>query len=135
MKIRKGVIEQIIAHARNKAPIEACGYLAARDGVIVRVYELTNVDASSEHFSFDPGEQFSAVKDARAGGLEVAAVYHSHPASPARPSAEDIKLAFDPDQMYVIVSLAAGRDDVKAFWIKDQKVSGEDLEVVNDVGL
>ena len=134
MKIRNGVVEQIITHVKGKAPIEACGYLATKGDVIVHAYELTNVDDSTEHFSFDPKEQFSAVKDARLRGLEITAVYHSHPASSARPSEEDIRLAFDPDKIYVIVSLLGGQD-VRAFRIKNGCVEIENVEVVDGNGI
>ncbi|OGW81975.1 MAG: hypothetical protein A3G33_04300 [Omnitrophica bacterium RIFCSPLOWO2_12_FULL_44_17] len=135
MKIEKQIIEQLIAHAKKEAPLEACGYLAGRDHVITVSYELTNQDQSSEHFSFDPKEQFSAVKDARQKGFEIYAVYHSHPASPARPSAEDIKLAYDPDILYFIVSLASGREDVRAFEIKNKQVESVNLEVIHHEGV
>lgn len=132
MKIRKAVIERMIAHAKKEAPLEACGYLAAQDGIITSLYALTNVDQSNEHFSFEPREQFSALKDVRAKDLEICAVYHSHPRSPARPSTEDIKLAFDQDKIYVIVSLANGQEDIKAYKIRGQKVDLEPLEVIGD---
>jgi len=130
MKIKQDIIEKIIIHAKKLAPIEACGYLAGRDGIVSRHYELTNTDHSQEHFSFDPAEQFATVKDARAVGLEVCAVYHSHPATPARPSQEDIRLAYDPNISYVIASLADGGEDVKSFKIKDGQVTPEDIEIV-----
>ncbi len=132
MKIKKEIAEQLIAHAKKELPLEACGYLAAKDGVITRSFALTNIDKSSEHFSFDPKEQFSAVKDARVEGLEIYAVYHSHPESPALPSREDINLAHDPGIVYVIVSLAKGREDIKAFTIRDGNVSRVNLEVFDD---
>jgi len=91
MKISKTVIRKIVEHAKGEAPLEACGYLAGKDNAITQIYALTNIDKSREHFSFDPKEQFSSVNNARAKGLEMRAVYHSHPASPARPSLEDIK--------------------------------------------
>ncbi len=129
MKITKKIKNNIIAHAKKEAPIEACGYLAGKDCVISTHYELTNTDASAEHFSFDPAEQFKTVKDARANELEIYAVYHSHPATPARPSDEDIKLAYDPNISYIIVSLADGQEDVKSFKIADGQVTCEDLEI------
>lgn len=130
MKIKKDIIEKIISHAKKDAPIEACGYLAGKDGVLSRHYELTNIDKSEEHFAFDPKEQFKPVKDARALGLEVSAVYHSHPETPARPSAEDIKLAYDPNYSYVIVSLANGQEDVKSFKIINSKAEPEEIEIL-----
>lgn len=130
MRIKKEIYNSIIAHARKLAPIEACGYLAGQNGTITKHYELTNIDQSEEHFSFDPAEQFVTVKDARANGLEVCAVYHSHPVTPARPSQEDIRLAFDPEISYVIVSLADGSEDVRSFKIRGAQVTPENIEIV-----
>ena len=130
MKIKRETLAKIVNHAQKIAPIEACGYLAAQNGVVNKHYELTNMDQSEVHFSFDPKEQFAAIKDARAQGLDVVAVYHSHPASPARPSGEDIRLAYDPNISYVIVSLANGQEDVKSFKIKNSQVSPETIEIL-----
>jgi proteasome lid subunit RPN8/RPN11 len=117
LQIRAQVIEFLINHAMKNAPVEACGYLAERNGVIESHFPLTNVDASPEHFSLDPKEQFSAVRAIRSQGMKLIAVYHSHPASPARPSAEDLRLAVDPALSYVIVSLNGGKPVVKSFRI------------------
>lgn len=109
------VLEEIVAHARAELPNEACGYLGEKDGVASRAVRLTNADASPEHFSLIPAEQFAAVRALRQDGFSLSAVYHSHPASPARMSAEDLRLAVDPSLVYVIVSLAGAEPMVKAF--------------------
>ena len=106
LKIKQEIVDRIVAQGRTGAPLEACGYLAEKDGVICQHFELTNIDKSLVHFSMDPAEQFAAVKECRNQGLKIRAVYHSHPETPARPSNEDIKLAYDPSLSYVIVSLA-----------------------------
>lgn len=131
MQITKKTIQAISEHAKREAPIEACGYLVGKEDIISVSYELTNVDRSFEHFAFDPKEQFKTAKDARAKGLEIYAVYHSHPASPARPSAEDIKLAYDPNILYFILSLAGGKEDLRAFTIKNSKVESIFIEVID----
>ncbi len=131
MKIKKDILNKIIDHGKKGLPLEVCGYLVGKEGVITKHYELTNIDQSEEHFSFDPKEQFATIKDARKQELEVYAVYHSHPVTPARPSQEDIKLAYDPDISYVIISLADEEADVKSFKIKNAVVEPEDIEVVN----
>jgi proteasome lid subunit RPN8/RPN11 len=97
--------KQIIEHAKSIAPIESCGYLAGKNSEITQFYPMTNIDNSAEHFSFDPKEQFQVLKQARNAGLELLAVYHSHPETPARLSAEDIRLFNDPTPVYIIVSL------------------------------
>jgi proteasome lid subunit RPN8/RPN11 len=122
-------LEQLIQHALDEAPLEACGYLAEKDGIVTAVFRLRNVDASAEHFSFDPAEQFSALRQMRSAGIRMRAVYHSHPASPARPSAEDIRLAHDPSLSYVIVSLVQAEPDVKVFTIRSGEVTAEPLEI------
>ena len=77
-----------------------------------------NLDHRHDHFTMDAREQFDAVKNMRVNKLKLAAVYHSHPETPARPSQEDIRLAFDPEISYVIVSLACKKPAVKSFKIK-----------------
>lgn len=129
MKITKEIISQLIEYAKKEAPVEACGYLGSKTGVITTLYALKNIDKSNEHFSFDPKEQFRTVKAARDKGIEICAVYHSHPISPARPSEEDIKLAYDPAIVYIIVSLANNKEEVKAFNIKNSEVEEIILEI------
>lgn len=130
--ILKSIREQILAHAQRELPIEACGYLAGKDGVVTRIFELTNIDQSNEHFSFDPKEQFNVMRATRSEGLELIANYHSHPETPARPSEEDIKLAYDPTILYFIASLADGSQDLKAFSIKHGEVDHITILVVDD---
>jgi proteasome lid subunit RPN8/RPN11 len=60
------------------------------------------------------------------------AIYHSHPETPARPSAEDIRLALTPDVIYVIVSLRnADAPAVKGFLINDGTITTVPVEVLN----
>ncbi|MBT5856290.1 M67 family metallopeptidase [bacterium] len=117
------IIDEMIAHSERLNPIESCGYLAGKETTVTKHYEMTNVDQAHDHFTFDPKEQFSVVKDARNEGLQLQVVYHSHPESPARLSEEDLRLLQDPNMVYIIVSLAAERPDLKAFRIQDGTVS------------
>lgn len=128
IKISKDIRDSIYEQGKNELPNEACGYLAGKHGVVVKRIQMTNVDQSPEHFSLDPKEQFSAVKQARNEGLDLIAVYHTHPETPARPSQEDIKLAYDPTISYVITSMIDG--DIKSFKIKNGLVTKEDLEII-----
>ena len=131
LTIKKDIINQIFSHAKNDLPNEACGYLAGNNGVVTTAYTLTNIDHSPEHFSFDPAEQFKTVKDVRNKGLEILANYHSHPSTPARPSVEDIRLAYDPSISYVIISLANSEPSIKSFKIKDGTVEPEDIKIID----
>ena len=117
LKIKKEIVDYLGVYAGEKMPNEACGYLAGQRELITKFYPMTNVDNSPEHFSFDPEEQFKVMKEARRKRLELLAVYHSHPSSPARMSEEDKRLAYDTSIIYVIYSV---RDsEIKSFRIGD----------------
>ena len=130
LKINKEVWAGLIVHARQEAPLEACGYLAEQEGIVIRHYPLTNADASEEHYSLKPEEQFAAVRQMRTAGMKLRAIYHSHPASEARPSEEDIRLAYDPGISYVIVSLVDSKETIKSFRIEGAIVASEDVEIL-----
>ena len=112
MTISQQVIEELIEQARRDAPDESCGYLLGErtdEGeVVTENYWMENIDHSPEHFAFAPKDQFAALKYARSKGLRILANWHSHPASPSRPSQEDLRLANDPSIRYAILSLHQG---------------------------
>ena len=112
MIIPQNIIDELISQARQDAPNETCGYLlgtSSEDGdIVTENYEMENIDHSPEHFSFNPKDQFAALKYARSKGLRILANWHSHPVSPSRPSQEDLRLANDPTIRYAILSLHEG---------------------------
>lgn len=128
--ITSDILADIILHAKEDAPIEACGLLAGNDAAIEKSYRLTNIDGSSEHFSLDPKEHFAVIKDARSLGLDVIAAYHSHPETPARMSDEDLRLAFAPEFRYVIISLVdPDNPAAKCFKVIDGRPVEEQVQI------
>ncbi|MDP6636502.1 MAG: M67 family metallopeptidase [Phycisphaerae bacterium] len=123
LEIPNEIYAQMLEQARQEAPVEACGMLAGVEGRVSKLYRMTNADAAHDHFMMTPEEQFAVVKDIRAEGLVMLAIYHSHPASPARLSQEDIRLALTPGVMYVIVSLVEEPPVVKGFLIDNDSVT------------
>jgi proteasome lid subunit RPN8/RPN11 len=131
LKIPKAIHDDLIAHARGGFPLEVCGILGGDSDTVSTMYRMVNTDASNEHFMMEPREQFAVIKDLRAKGLAMLAIYHSHPESPARPSDEDIRLALTPDVSYVIISLAdAAVPDIKACKISGGIVRFEAIEII-----
>jgi proteasome lid subunit RPN8/RPN11 len=132
IRINSSLLEEMTAYAESCLPNESCGLVAGKkDGsakIVERVYKLSNADASGVHFTIDPREHLAAIKDMRQRGLTPLGNFHSHPQTPARPSEEDIKLAFDPDASYIIVSLAEDKPAVGSFHIENGAVSREDIE-------
>jgi proteasome lid subunit RPN8/RPN11 len=133
LEIPNYIFSDMLKQARAEAPIEACGILAGGDGRVEKLYKMTNIEQRRDHFMMAPSEQFAAVKDIRSASLEMLAIYHSHPETPARPSVEDIRLALTPGMIYVIVSLQGDNGPVmKGFQIEDGSINEVPVRIVED---
>jgi len=134
--IKKEDYEKILEHCKQGLPEESCGLIAGRKegnhNIIEKVYLLTNIDHSNEHFTMDPKEQLMAVKDARANELTMLGNFHSHPESPSRPSEEDKRLAYDTSAIYMILSLMEEDEPIlRGFHVDQEKnVTVHELEIV-----
>ncbi len=125
--LERRYIEEMMAHAREEAPKEACGLLLGREGRAVRLYRAANADKSATTYQLNPEEQFRIFVEMEEKGLDLWGIYHSHPVSPAYPSARDIRMAYFPESLYLIVSLAGKEPEVRAFWIVEGEVREEEL--------
>jgi proteasome lid subunit RPN8/RPN11 len=110
---------ELVAHAEREAPNEACGLILFRGGRAVQYEAGRNKAASPYRFEleFDDPEVWFAEDE----GYELA-VFHSHPASAARPSRTDVEnIGLWERKPYVILSLRTG--DLAAFQIEDGRIS------------
>jgi proteasome lid subunit RPN8/RPN11 len=128
LELPKSFIEEMVAHAREEAPNECCGIIAAKDGRAVKLFRARNAEASPYRYSVDPKDLFRIYRECEENGWEFLAIYHSHTASEAYPSPTDVRLAFWPEAYYILVSLQdAANPVVRAFRILDGAVSEEEL--------
>lgn len=137
IKLNQADYETMLSHARLSLPEEACGLIAGvtdgEDKIIRKVYLLTNIDHSPEHFSLDPKEQLAAIKDMRLHGLVPLGNWHSHPDTPSRPSEEDKRLAYDSRASYMILSLMNKDNPVlHSFRIIEADAEKEELTIHPD---
>ena len=134
VKLKKEDFQAMAAHAVAHLPEEACGLIAGEksdtERVIKKVYYLTNIDHTNEHFSLDPKEQLAAIKDMRKNGFVPLGNWHSHPESPSRPSDEDKRLAYDSKASYMILSLMDRENPVlNSFHIEGTDAEKENLQI------
>lgn len=128
--LKKEFLDIIVRQSKKEFPNEACGILAGKDGRVEEVYEMTNADKSPSTFFMDTKEQLKVMKEMRNEGLEMLAIYHSHVASPAYPSAHDVELAFYAEASYVIISIKdKDAPSIRSFKIQDGKISEEDVKI------
>lgn len=130
-------LREIVDHAHQGRPNEICGLIASHDGRPVKLYRTTNNDSRPRvRYNVDPLELLNALREMEDRGWKLMAIYHSHPMGEAYPSGTDIGLAYYPDAVYLIVSLADEQPVVRAFRILNGQVTEEDLEIVDEgVGL
>lgn len=126
----QAVIDHCLSHYGSERKIEACGFLAGKNGRVQKVYPMTNVDQSPISYAMDPKEQMQVMRQMREAGEEMLAIYHSHTATEAYPSPVDVKLAVYPEVSYVLVSLKDPENPVmRSFRILNNTIEEEALEV------
>ena len=118
------LLARIVDESRSAAPNEAVGLLIAgrsfaAGGVPDRFRPLRNAAASPYRYTIDPAEQLSAWLEVEAAQEVIWGIVHSHVSTPAVPSATDVELAFFPDSLYLICSLAGDAPVVRAWLIRD----------------
>jgi len=121
--------QEMIAQAKEEAPYEACGIIAGKEGKGVKLYRAANAGKSTTTYRLEPEEQHKIFVEMEEKGWELWAIYHSHPAFPAYPSARDIEQAYFPDSLYLIVSLAQEKPEIRAFRIVEGEVREERLAI------
>ncbi len=118
------LVEAIVAHARAEDPNEACGLIvgdrpAAAGGTALRFEPTRNKAASPYRYEIHPDDLLRLTIATDDADEVFWAIVHSHVRSPASPSPTDVGLAFYPDAIYLLVSLAADEPALGAYRIVD----------------
>jgi [CysO sulfur-carrier protein]-S-L-cysteine hydrolase len=144
VRIPRDIYDQLVAHAREEAPNECCGLIGGVDGEARTVYRARNAEASPLRYNLDPQDQFRIMSEIEERGEELAAIYHSHTASPAYPSQTDINLALMdrrengevvgqeplfPGVLYLIASLAEDEAPLRGYRIDEEGVTEVELAI------
>lgn len=129
----------MVAHALERLPLEACGLLAGpveAPGVAAThaatFTRCTNVAGSSKLYTVDPKEHLRADRAADDAGLEIIGVMHSHTHTDAYPSPTDVAQAPDPTWHYVIVSLRDDSPSLRSYRIIEGEIIEESVVLVDE---
>jgi desampylase len=143
MRLERRFADEIIAHAREgrATPEEAeiCGVLLGKDGVVSEFMRIKNVaEQPRVRYEMDPQGLFQLMRRLDDAGLELIAIYHSHPHTRAYPSVTDRGNAHDeegrplwPGVVYIICSLERPEQPVlNAFRLFPDHAEDVELELV-----
>ena len=112
----EAICAAIVAQARAEYPNEACGLIvgdgpAASGGRALRFEPTRNKAASPYRYEIDPDDLLRLTIATDDADEVFWGIVHSHTHSAAVPSPTDLGLAFYPDALYVLVSLAEAETD------------------------
>ena len=133
LKIAREHVDDMIAHAREDHPDEACGVIVGPEGsdVPTRLIRMTNAERSPTFYRFDSMEQFRVWREMDDRDEEPVVIYHSHTATEAYPSRTDVSYASEPNAHYVLVSTRE-QDAVefRSYRIVDGEISEEEVRFI-----
>ena len=131
MELPKQHADAMVAHSLEDDPNECCGILGGKDGQVLQLFRMTNVEHSPFRYSMDGKEMLKVLNQIDDNGWELLAIYHSHTHTAAYPSATDVRLATWPEAFYLLVSLMdKTKPDLRAFHIVDGEIAEEPLTIV-----
>jgi len=122
--------QQIFAYALEAAPAECCGLIGGAGERASRLYPMRNV-AANAHVAYEaaPEDLFAAQRQMRESGEQLLAIYHSHPrATEPQPSETDVRLAYYPQAIYLIIGLAGQQAVMRAFRISEAESRWDEVE-------
>jgi proteasome lid subunit RPN8/RPN11 len=124
ISLTAGQIKELASIAKDVLPDESCALLLGENNIVVEILPMRNVDESPITFSIESTELMQAYNLAESKGLQVIAIFHSHPAKPS-PSSTDIKFMEINPVVWLIYSTTEWRlkayvydDDIKEVTIK-----------------
>ncbi|MGI8625771.1 MAG: Mov34/MPN/PAD-1 family protein [Geodermatophilaceae bacterium] len=136
LRIARGLVDEIRAHARRDHPDEACGVIAGPIGSDrpLRFIPMLNAARSPTFYEFDSADLLKLYREMDDRDEEPVVIYHSHTATEAFPSRTDINLAAEPGAHYVLVSTREHGNDqdpteFRSYRIIDGQVTEEPVEI------
>lgn len=119
LRLAVGLQDEILAHARDCLPDEACGLLVGRAREVEVFRPVTNIDSSPRTYTLSPEEHFRVLRESEREGREIVGAFHSHPDSAAIPSPTDVVLAQEPDWVWLIAGPVTRAPTLRAWLIRD----------------
>ncbi|EME64586.1 M67 family metallopeptidase [Amycolatopsis oliviviridis] len=133
LRIRRELVDEIVAHARRDHPDEACGVIAGPEGSDSpeRYIPMLNAARSPTFYEFDSGDLLKLYREMDANDEVPVVIYHSHTATDAYPSRTDVSYASEPDAHYVLVSTKdPDSHQFRSYRIVDGEITEEPVEII-----
>lgn len=121
LRMQAALLNEVVAHLAATLPNEGVGLIAVVPGPVahraVAFFPGTSLDHSPTRYTMDPAEVLDAFREMGANGWSLGAIAHSHPRSAPIPSPTDLREAFYPDALMLIIGFADGDPAVRLWRI------------------
>ena len=133
LTIPVGMYRSMIRHLADALPNEGVGLLATANGGeewrATAFIPGTNIDRSPTRYTMEPAEVVAALRRIDANGWRLGAIVHSHVATPPTPSATDLREAYYPDALMLIVGFGSGSAEPRLWRLRVGSGPGEPVEI------
>lgn len=136
IKIETGAWQTMVAHAESTFPDECCGVMIGHiDGdekLVTSAVALENSykGAQEDRYEIRPEDLLAADKSARAEGLDLIGIFHSHPDCDAYFSKTDLENSC-PWYSFVVLSIKGGTfDHANSFLPNADQTAAEKEELI-----
>jgi proteasome lid subunit RPN8/RPN11 len=124
--------EKLIKLAEELVPGEVCGVIGGENGKAKQIFPIRNISGNPFRYMMDPEGQVAAFFKIDELGLEIVAIFHSHPHSVPVPSPTDINESTYPDIPHIIIGKEDGEWALKAYLINNQDYTQIKLDVISN---
>jgi proteasome lid subunit RPN8/RPN11 len=133
IEIAKSAWDAMVLHAERTYPNECCGAMLGRAQggrkIVTETVPIENSYAGEQNARYElrPEHLLGADKHARASGLDLIGIFHSHPNCEAYFSETDLKNSC-PWYSFVVLSVQNGKFDHAASFLPDPDQTSADRE-------
>ncbi len=136
IKINDVAWKAMVAHAEAKFPNECCGAMIGsimgdvKDVTLAQPLENAYTGAQGARYELRPEDLLEADKQARAAGLDLIGIFHSHPDCDAYFSKTDLENSC-PWYSFVVLSVKGGKfDHANSFLPNAEQTAAEKEELI-----
>ncbi len=130
LELDRVFFDEMVAHGLAAFPNEACGLLAGKERRPTKFFAMSNQDASPVSYRLDPREQLRVFDEIDDAGWDLLGIFHTHTHSDAYPSETDLRQAFYPEALYLLMSLSdRSKPVLRGYRLSDGRVDEEEVAI------
>ena len=130
-RIPFNIFQDLIEHASSNVSEEVCGLLAGKANRVVKLIRVENSLHSPIRYRMDSKQELHAILSIEDEGLDLLAIYHTHPNGPGTLSETDLRENNFPSVLQLLVHQKDGIWQVNAYTANGMDQQNVNIEILN----